>query len=147
MKQLVVTLVLILVFHQVAVSQEVGSPEFVFDKVERMYSTTDTIRISYNLDTLGILHSNFGGCGGGEVFVVTCHTDETLMQTSPPNCDYLLMEYNCLREGVFQTRLFSPGIYSISFYVNYPHELDVLEKDRFTQTITTQQFEVIQAEE
>lgn len=142
MKQLLFTIVLILGLIQITFGQEVGDNQFHFNKKGNNYFTTDTIVITYFLDSLEILHSNFGGCGGGVVYFLTCHSDSLLSQTSAPECDYLLPEYWYAKSGSFQTKIVSAGIYSISFYVKFQHQLEVSESKRYTHVITTPKFEV-----
>lgn len=116
--------------------------EFKFDRENKTYSTKDTVRITYDLDSLAILYSNFGGCGGGAVYSIICHTDSLLTRGSSPECDHILVEYSYSKEGIVEFVIDSPGIYSVMFFVkNQDHT--VIEELQFNQTLSTPTFEII----
>jgi hypothetical protein len=127
--------------------QDEGVDQFVFDNEGRTYSTSDPVRITYDLENFEILHSNFGGCGGGAVYSVIRHSPDSLLIQSPkPSCCYLLMEYAYSEVGSLEIVIGSPGIYSVVFIVKKQDQKEVIE-DRFTQTLSTPKFEIIDKKE
>ncbi len=90
--------------------------QFMFENENMIFDTKDTIRITYELDSLEILYSNFGGCGGGAVYSIVCHNDSLLSRGTSPECDYLLIEYTYSVKGVVEILINTPGIYSVVFF-------------------------------
>ncbi len=122
--------------------QDKGVDNFLFENQNRIYRTLDTVRISYALDSIEILYSNFGGCGWDAVYKVVCHSDSRLTRIPQPSCDYGLMEYGYVEEGSLDIIMDTPGIYSVVFFVKRQDQKEVQE-NHFTQTLSTPKFTVI----
>ncbi len=120
--------------------------QFMFESALKTYRTNDTVRISYDLDSLEILYSNFGGGGGGAVYSIICHSDSLLSRGPQPSYDYLLMEYAYAEAGIVEFVIDSPGIYSVVFVVKNQKQ-KVVEENRFKQTLSTPKFEIIAKKE
>jgi len=140
MKKIMTSILLIFTFSQLCLGQSEHS-SFIFQNKDMQFVIGDTVRITYDLDSLEILHSNFGGCGTDAVYFATCHTDLPWSLLSKPYCDYLLTKYYYSRTGSFEIMIDHPGIYSISFYVKNQNQ-KIKNEDRFKFTITTQKFEI-----
>jgi hypothetical protein len=116
--------------------------QFMFESEVKTYSTNDTFRITYDLDSLEILFSNFGGCGGGAVYSIICHSDSLLTRGSSPECEHILVEYSYSKEGIVEFVIDSPGIYSVIFFVKNQDKKEIGES-RFKKTLSTPKFEII----
>jgi hypothetical protein len=128
-------------FSLICFSQNEKITPFTFEKESKIYCIGDTIRFSYDLDSLEILNSNFGGCGGGPVYYILCHSDSLLTGTTKPSCDYSLMEYWYTKQGYLEISIDFPGIYSAVFFVKSQKE-EGLDQNRFNQTLSTSRFEI-----
>lgn len=127
--------------------QDEGVNRFIFENEIRTYSTIDTVRITYDLDSHEILYSNFGGYGGGVVYSIICHSDSLLTRGPKPSAGYLLMEYSYSKKGKFEIVIDSPGIYSVEFFAKKQDQKEIIESSRFTQTLSTPKFEIIKKKE
>lgn len=114
----------------------------MFENEGRIYSTLDTVRISFDLDSIEILYSNFGGYGWDAIYDIICHSDSLLTRVPRPSCDYFLMEYGYSEEGSLEIVIDSPGIYSVVFFVKKQDQKEFIE-DRFKQTLSTPKFKII----
>ncbi len=115
--------------------------KFMLELENKTFSTEDTIHISFKLDSLEVLYSNFGGCGGGFVYVIICHTDSGLSHFQV-DCCLDLMEYEYFNEGEIQIVIYDPGMYSVQFFVREKWQ-NIVPENRYEQTLTTPKFEII----
>lgn len=128
--------------------QDKGVDQFVFNNESKTYSTSETVRITYELDSLEILHSNFGGCGGGAVYSVIRHSPDSLLIQSPkPSCGLLVTEHVYSKVGNLEIVIGSPGIYSVVFYVKKQGQKEVVGEMMYTQTLSTPKFEISEKKE
>lgn len=114
--------------------------QFRFENSQLVFSTKDTVRISFELDSLELLYSNFGGYKWDFVYHIICHSDSLQTRGAFPSSDYLLTEYNYTNTGNIEFTLDLPGIYSVQFFYRKQNAVEV---DPFEQTIFTQPFEII----
>jgi hypothetical protein len=120
--------------------QSQGADQLRFENADRTFRTMDTVRISYDLDSLEILHTNFGGCGSGAVYSMVCHSDSLWSRAPQPSCDLYLMEYWYANDGHIEIVIDVPGIYSVVFFVKGQGHQD--EERRFRETLSTPLFEI-----
>lgn len=76
-----------------------------------IYSIGDTVVVEFKC-TLGLIYSNFGGCGSGVVYSASC-IENPEFSTIQVECDYLLPEEFPIYEGTFSLVLNNPGTYKL----------------------------------
>ena len=143
MKTIYLLALTVFFFSLISYGQEKSIGQFMFDNKDMTYITNDTIKITYDLDSQEILHSNFGGCGGGAVYCVICHSDSLYTMGFQPSCDYLLMEYSYSVNGIVEIVIDSPGVYSVVFFTKNKAVKEVEESNVYKQTLETPKFNVI----
>lgn len=124
-----------------SVSQIINEKVPILLKTEKVvYSSGETIKLSFSFDTLEVIFSNFGGCGGGPIFVVQSIDRPGLGDIHPFSCDLLIQEFNYAKRGTFEITIREPGIYSIVLYIK---NQDFVDSDEWSTPIQSNEFEVV----
>lgn len=111
-------------------------------KTEKMaYAIGDTMKLAFSFDTMEVIHSNFGGCGNGPVFMVRDINKPESGGIHPVTCYLMLQESYFSNQGKFEIVIREPGIYYIVLYVK-SHDQDV-SSERWSNPIRSNEFEVI----
>lgn len=74
------------------------SQDYIKAKANK-YSIGDTVVVEFKC-SLGLIYSNFGGCGSGVVYSASC-IENPEISTIQVECDYLLPEELPIYEGSF----------------------------------------------
>lgn len=124
-------------------SSQITMPDIpVLLKTEKkVYTTGDTLKLTFSFDTLEVIHSNFGGCGNGPIFMVRNINKPESGDLHPAYCDYLEF-FSFSNQGTFEMPMLEPGTYYVVFYIKN-HKQDFVSSDRWKNPIRSNEFEVV----
>lgn len=118
-----------------------GEIPVLLETEKAVYTSGDTIKLSFSFDTLEVVYSNFGGCGGGPSFMVKCIDQPESGDIYPAHCGYLLDVPTFSSKGTFEIVIRTPGIYTIVLYTKNLHE-DLIISNGWNP-IRSNEFEVV----
>lgn len=117
-----------------------GEIPVLLETEKAVYTSGDTIKLSFSFDTLEVVYSNFGGCGDGPLFMVRNIKKNESGDIYPTYCDYLL-EHTFFTQGTFEIVIRNSGIYTIVLYTKNLQE-DLIISNEWNP-IRSNEFEVV----
>src|SRR5690606_41832967 len=115
------------------ISQTNTTIPVLLETEKSIYTIRDTIKLAFSFDTLEVIHSNFGGCGDGPVFMVKNLSKPQSGDLHPAYCDYL-EEFYFSTQGKFEIEIIEPGFYYVVLYTK-SHKQDFVSSDRWKDPI------------
>lgn len=143
MKKINSLLIFLVFLMPLGVISQIPIPDIpVLLKTEKtVYTIDDTLKLTFSFDTLEVIHSNFGGCGNGPIFMVRNIDKPESGDLHPAYCDYLEF-FSFSNQGAFEIPILEPGTYYVVFYIKN-HKQDFVSSDRWKNPIRSNEFEVV----
>lgn len=131
----------VLLLSSSSISQNITASPVLLKTEQTVYTTGDTLKLTFSFDTLEVIHSNFGGCGDGPIFMVRDINKPESGGLYPAYCDFI--EYfHFSSRGTFEIVITQPGFYHVVLYVKNENQ-DFVSSERWNNPIRSNEFEVV----